>query len=305
MTQRITNLMVSRTVVADANAAATRLADTQRKLSTGKEIQRASDDPFGANRALLLREELERGRQYQRNVDEATAWQSATDSALGNVGDMVHRVRELVVQGANDTTSQAGREAIATEIDGIAEAMKQEGNTSYAGRYIFSGTATQTQPYGAGPAGDAYAGNTAAVAREIGPGVSVQVNTIGGVVLGGGQAANDDKLLDVLRDISQNLRGGTAADMAALRGTDLQRLIANSDEVGRLRSIVGGTTNRLDAAKGRLGEVEDSATTLLSQTEDADMAKAMVAFSMQQSVYQSALRSGATIVQASLMDFLR
>jgi flagellar hook-associated protein 3 FlgL len=44
---------------------------------------------------------------------------------------------------------------------------------------------------------------------------------------------------------------------------------------------------------------------LLSETEDADMAKTLVAFSTQQAVYQSALKSGANIVQSSLLDFLR
>jgi flagellar hook-associated protein 3 FlgL len=303
MPSRITNLMLTRSVVADANTAATRLADTQKRLASGKDILRPSDDPFGTNRSLLMREQLERVNQHARNVAEAIGWQEATESAMSRITDMIHRVRELMIEGANDTSTQAGREAIATEIDQLIEAVKQEANTSYSGRFLFSGTATQTQPYAAGS--DAYAGNAAAIAREIGPGVSVQVNVVGSDLLGSGQAAADNKLLHVMRDIAQHLRGGTAADLTALRGTDLQRLIANTDDVVRLRAVVGGTTNRLEAAQVRLRELEETATHLLSTTEDADMAEAMVAFSMQQSVYESALRSGASIVQASLMDFLR
>ena len=301
MPSRITHQMIGRSVVTDANLAANKLAETQRKLSSGRDILRPSDDPFGANRALVMRESVERVSQHQRNVDEAIGWQTATDSALSRVTDMIHRVRELLVQGSTDSMTQAGRDGIASEIDQLVEAVKQEANTSYAGRYLFSGTLTQTKPYST----DAYAGNSAAIAREIGPGVSVQVNVIGSDLLGSGQAANDNRLLHVMRDIAQHLRGGTAADMTALRGTDLQRLISNTDEVARLRAVVGGTTNRLEAAQLRLRELEETATRLLSETEDADMAEAMVAFSMQQSVYESALRSGATIVQASLMDFLR
>ena len=59
------------------------------------------------------------------------------------------------------------------------------------------------------------------------------------------------------------------------------------------------------AAAARLSQTEQTVTDLLSQTEDADMAKTMVAFSMQQSVYQSALKSGAAVIQPSLLDFLR
>jgi flagellar hook-associated protein 3 FlgL len=303
MPTRITNLMLTRNVVADANNAATRLADSQKRLASGKDILRPSDDPFGTNRSLLMREQLERVNQHARNVAEAIGWQEATESAMSRITDMIHRVRELLIEGSNDTSTQAGRDAIATEVDQLIEAVRQEANTSYSGRFLFSGTATQTKPYATGS--DAYAGNAAAIAREIGPGVSVQVNVLGSDLLGSGQGAADNKLLHVMRDIAQHLRGGTAADLAALRGADLQRLITNTDDVVRLRAVVGGTTNRLEAAQVRLRELEETATSLLSTTEDTDMAEAMVAFSMQQSVYESALRSGASIVQASLMDFLR
>ncbi len=301
---RITHTMLTRSMVSDVNDAAERLGRTQRKLSSGKEITRASDDPFAANRALVLRQDVERLKQQQRNVDEGLAWQSATDSALSKMSEIALRARELVVRGATDSASPVSREAIATEIDQLAEALKQEANTAYAGRFIFSVTATGTRPYAPGTA-DAYAGDAAAIARDIGPGVSVQVNVIGASVLGGGQAANDDRLLDVLRDVAQHLRGGTPADASALRGTDLQRLTANVDELSRIRAVVGATTNRLETAGERLAELEESSISLLSETEDADMAEAMTDFLMQQSVYQSALRSGANIIQASLMDFLR
>ena len=71
------------------------------------------------------------------------------------------------------------------------------------------------------------------------------------------------------------------------------------------RTDVGARTNRLDAAQSRLGQLEETTTTLLSNTEDADMAKTLIDASTQQAVYQSALRAGAQIVQTSLLDFLR
>jgi flagellar hook-associated protein 3 FlgL len=93
--------------------------------------------------------------------------------------------------------------------------------------------------------------------------------------------------------------------MNTLRTTDLKALTTALDELSKIRATVGATTNRLETADARLQEVEESTTKLLSDVEDADMAKTMVEFSMQQSVYQSALQSGANIVQASLLDFLR
>ena len=301
MSTRITDSMIARSMLSDLNLADIQLSKTQRKLSSGKELTRPSDDPFLVGRAMTLRSSLEATRQYQRNVSEGQAWSTVSEVALGRITENVQRVRELVVRAANDTSGPAGRSAIAVEVRNLAESIKQEANASYGGRYVFAGTATGTVPYGAT---DAYAGDTGQVAREIGPGVSLNVGVLGSDVLGNGQAAGDNLLLDVLRDITDHLVG-PLADPNALRGTDLQRLDTNLDNLTRVRAEVGAVYNRLESADIRLREVEEAGMTLLSEVEDADMARTLVDFSMQQSVYQSALKAGANIVQASLLDFLR
>jgi flagellar hook-associated protein 3 FlgL len=301
---RITTQMIARSVLADLNDVSNQLAKTQQRMTSGKQITRASDDPYGTSRALTLRGELGATQQYQRNVSEASAWQDVTDSALSTISDVVQRAHELTVQGASDGAGPAARVAAAQEIDQLIESVKQAANASYGGRFVFSGTATNVQPYAVGGA-DTYAGDSGVVAREIGPGVSVQVNVLGSAVIGSGQGAADGKLLNVLRDISQHLKGGSVADANALRTTDLKGLDTNLDTLSTVRATVGATTNRLSSATGRLQQVEESTTKLLSDVEDADMAKTYTDFSMQQSVYQSALKAGSNIVQQSLLDFLR
>ena len=303
MSTRITELMTSRSVLSDLNEVAARMSRTQQKLSSGKELLRPSDDPFATGRAVTLRGELEGIRQQRDNVNDGLSWANVSDSALAKVGDVGQRARELLIQGASDSSSPSARAAIAAEIDQLIEAVKSEASANYGGRYVFSGTATTTRPYAAG-AVDTYAGNAGTIAREIGPGVSIQVNTIGSDLLGSGQAAADNRLLHVLRDIADDLRGGTVANANDLRGTDLVRLDQNLDNLSRMRATVGATANRLEAAALRLAETEEAVSGLLAETEDADMAKTIIDFNMQQSVYQSALRTGASIVQASLLDWL-
>jgi flagellar hook-associated protein 3 FlgL len=304
MSTRITNAMISRTVLQDLGAASRNLGLTQRKLSSGKQLTRPSDDPFGTNRAIQLRSELEANRQFRRNVDDGSGWTTATETALTRITDVVQRARELLVQGGNDSNGQVAREAIATEIDSLTESLKQEANATYSGRFVFAGTATETRPYALG-ASDSFAGNSSSVSRTIGSGVSVAVNVSAQSLLGEGQAAADDKLLDVMRDVVQNLRGGTPADAEALRGTDLARLDTNLDELTRVRAVVGATANRLTAAGSRLDELEESSTGMLSTVEDADMAETMVQYTNERTAYESALHAGAGIVQTSLLDFLR
>ena len=288
MSTRITQSMVSRNVLSDLQDVSNRLSQTQEKLSSGREITKPSDNPFGTSKALSLSNSLEATQQYERTVSDAA-----------------QRARELLVQAGNDTNGTTSRSAIADEIDQLIDSIKGDANVKYGGQYIFSGANTTQAPYvvGGSPANDAYQGDTNGVFRTIGPGVSVQVNTIGSSVLGSG-VPGDGGLISVLRGISQHLRSGTTADADTLRTTDLSSLDSAMDNLTSARAVNGATSNRLSSASDRLSQIEQSTTSLLSDTQDADMAKTMIDFSMQQTVYQSALRAGANIVQASLLDFL-
>jgi flagellar hook-associated protein 3 FlgL len=289
--------MLTRTLLADLNDVTGRLARTQSKLSSGKELEKPSDDPYLVSRALQFRGEVAMNEQYSRNVGEANAWQTATDSALSQMGDIALRARELLIQGATDSAGPTAREAIATEIDQLADSLKSAANSQYAGRYIFAGSNTLTAPYSLG-ASDVYAGNGEIVKREIGPGVRVDLNVAGGAVVGNETSG----LLFTLRTIAADLRAGNTA---ALQNADMTALDTAHETITTTRATVGARANRLDAAGARLLQLEEHTRKLLSETEDADMAKALVDFSMQQAVYQSALKSGAQIIQPSLMDFLR
>ena len=308
MSNRITHGMMSRNVLADLNAVSTRLSKTQQKIASNKEISRPSDDPFDASRAMALRQSLAATRQQQRNAEDATGWQDATEQTLGQVTDLVHRARELIVRGATDSSDAQDRVSIATELEQIIESVKQNANATYRGSYLFAGSKTDTVPYQQG-AVDAYAGDEAGldplipgVLREIGPGVTMPINTVAREFLGDGRAAGDGKLLDTLRSAVDALR---ADDAATLRDTELGNLDENLDTLLEVRARNGARTNRLDSALSRLSEVEESTVKQLSQTEDADIAKTLIDFNSQQAAYQSALRAGASLVQASLLDFLR
>jgi flagellar hook-associated protein 3 FlgL len=308
MTMRITTSMVQRNVLSDLNRVSEKLTRSQLKAASNKEISRPSDDPFNTARAMALRQSLEGTRQYQTNVEDALGWAESTEQALDEITGFVKRARDLIVQAGSDSTDQTSRDAIAREIGQVIEAVKQGASATYRGSFLFSGGETATRSYDPG-ADDSYHGDGGGVTpgvpgivREIGPGVTMTVNTVGDQVLGEGQAAADGKLLHVLRDIVDHLNAG---DGASLRGTDLSRLDANVDELLQIRAANGSRANRLEAAMSRLQEVEETTLGQLSVTEDADIAKTLIELNSQTAAYQAALRAGANIMQASLMDFLR
>lgn len=300
---RITTQMTSQSVLNEISQAQNRLSQTQNELSTGKRITQPSDDPYGASLTVRLKGELAGLDSYSRNITDATAFAQAGDSALMSMNSLVQRVRELVVQGANGTLTASDRSTLADQVDQLTASVKQVGNTQYAGQYIFSGTATGTAPYPAST--DAYQGDSGSILRQIGAGVTIPINVDLSSVLGSGQAAGDNKLLDTLRTISQDLRSGTAAGVAALSSTDLNNLDSNMSALSSLQADVGSVEDRLQLASSRISDLQSSDTKVLSNTDDADMAQVMMSFSTQQNAFTAALKAGASIMQTSLLDFLK
>jgi flagellar hook-associated protein 3 FlgL len=309
MSTRITSSMMTRSLLSDINDVANRQDATRRQMSSGKQITKPSDDPYATARAMSLRTDLAGIKQHERNVQEAQSWMTVTDTTLSSITDLAQHARELVVQGATDTLPQTSRDAIADQIDQIIAGMKQEANSTYDGRYVLAGSRTNTKPYDSTvqttststTPNDTYAGDAASQLREIGPGVTLGVNVRGDEVLGGSPGASGN-MLGVLRDIATHLRAG---DTQSLGNDDIKALDGQIDNVLAVHARVGAGMNRLETASSRLAQVEESATSMLSNTEDADMAKVLTDYSTQQAVYQSALQAGARIVQTSLLDFLR
>jgi flagellar hook-associated protein 3 FlgL len=296
VTDRITQGMMNQTLLFDLRNVTTKLSTSEQQLSSGYKLNQPSDDPYGASQALKLRADLASNQQYQSNVQDANSWQNVADTALGDIGDSIQRARDLVLQGANDTNAATDRQAIVTELNQLIDSIKTDANTQYAGRYIFSGTKTNTQPYQLGT-NDAYSGNTAMITREIGVGVQVAINQAGSSVIGDDTSG----LLATLRGIVTDLQSGNTN---ALSTTDLNAIDAANDQLLNARAQVGALSDRLTTATNRLQSTEQSTTQLLSNVQDADMTQVMVNFSTQQAAYQAALRAGAQIIQPSLMDFL-
>jgi len=304
---RITTSMVQRNVLSDLSSLQSALAKTQAKAASQKEITRPSDDPFGTSKAMGIRSNIGANEQYIRNIEDAQGWMDTTESSLDSITQYIHGAQNLLIQGSTDTADATSRKAIAAELDQIIQGMKEAANATHGDKFVGSGTATSVAPYKLG-ADDTYQGNEAGldpaiagVIREIGPGVTMSINSVASEVLGSGQAAGDGKLLNLLRNISDHLK---ADDGSALRsdGTALQKQL---DDILSVRARNGAQTNRLESATARLDQINSTLTEQLSKTEDADIAKTMIDFNSQSAAYQAALRAGANIVQSSLMDFLR
>ncbi len=317
--ERITTLMTAQTMLGNLNQQLNTLQSTQQELSSGKKINQPSDDPSGMGLSLQLNNELAGLTQYASNVTDGTGWSQASSTALSDINNVVQRVRELVVQSASSTNNASDLSASATEVNQLIDEVKQDANTQYNGQYIFSGASgASLQPYQTGQsASDSYAGGTGPVYREVGPSTSVQVDVdssltsasaAGGIssLLGSGQTVagqpgGDGLLLNTLRNIANDMQ---SANTNALGNADLTALDSNAGALQQMEATVGATQDRLQLASTRIQDLQDSDTTVLSNTQDADMATAEINYSTQQAAYEAALKAGANIVQESLVNFL-
>jgi flagellar hook-associated protein 3 FlgL len=304
MSDRITSAMISSSVLGDINSSLSAMERSESELASGKSILEPSDNPYGASHAIELQSQLDGLSSYTSSVQDGITLENTASSALANINDLTQRARELVVQSSNGTYNQSDRENIASEIEQLTEGVKQDANTQYAGQYIFSGTLTGTAPYQEGST-DTYKGNSGSISRAIGPSSSVNVSTNISSLLGNGQASSDGKLLDTLRTISEQLRGGTPEDLNTLRTSAVKNLEANLETLSGLQANVGSVTDQLQAASTRIEDFQETITSALSNTENVDFAQVSIKYANQQAAYDAALRAGANIVQESLLNFLQ
>ena len=124
------------------------LSRTQSQISSGKRVQSPKDDPIAAVHLLELQRALNEAEQYGANSNVATNRLTLEEQALADVNNVLHRVRELAVQANSSTVDDAGRRLISEELRGRLQELVGLANQRDAnGEFLFSGFATQTQPF--------------------------------------------------------------------------------------------------------------------------------------------------------------
>ena len=114
-------------------------ADLQLQIATGLRVTQPADDPVAAASVLQINDRLSALTQFNRNIGRAEEQLTLYDDVLGSVSDVLQRVRELMLQGRNETLSLGDRESIAIEVREQLDALVHLGNTrNAAGEYIFS-----------------------------------------------------------------------------------------------------------------------------------------------------------------------
>lgn len=141
---RITNNMMTNTLMSNLTRNMNRMSRYQDQLATGKQVIRASDDPVATSSILKFKSDIAALNQYEKNTGDSLAWLEVTESSVSDVGEVLQRMRELAVQAANGTNTVDDTKKIGAEIDQLKKHLVTDGNASFAGRYCFTGYQTDT-----------------------------------------------------------------------------------------------------------------------------------------------------------------
>jgi len=299
MALRVTPGMMHNNLMRNINHNLTRMEHQQNTLSTGRKLNKPSDDPAGITYSLRYRSELAMNEQYDKNIAAALSQLQHNDTVLGQLNDMIQRVQELTVHALNGTNPQSALDAIKAEISQIYEQTVMIGNDTLNGKYIFNGQMTDKQPYDSANAATQDT-DTEKFYIRFSAGVTVPINITGEEVFG--RSTDGDNLFKVLGDIVNSLNA--PADRGALSVAS-EQLRTRYDQIINVRSEVGARTNRVELIDQRLQDLTLNLNELQGKTEDADMAETIMRFNIEQSVYQASLSTGAKIIQPTLIDYLR
>lgn len=300
MNFRVSDNSTTSKLASRINTQRSRLSVLQEQITSGKRINRASDDPSGAEAVIKLRTSQKEIEQFQRSAQSANQKLTAADNSLTSYESLVERVRTLVAQGLSDTTTQEGKNALATEIDSLRGRILNVANSKNGDDYLFGGTRQNAPPFNPSTAAPA-ATPTSAQYVQVEPGTSsIAVGVTADKVF-------SDATSDIFTDLTNAaaaLRGtGNPTTDTATLNTTMSRLGVYTNLVDNAHALIGANTNATENA------VENMANSFLSLDQQADniegtdFAQAALDLTATQQALEATLQVSAQN-KRSLFDYL-
>jgi flagellar hook-associated protein 3 FlgL len=270
-------------------------------VTTGKRINRLSDDPVALNSVLNLRSDRSNIEQLHKNIGMGRTWLNTTESALSRVSDLVVDAKALCIQMVNDTVGADERFAAAASIQNYLKELKSLANTNVNGRYIFAGSRTDTAPFDFDSSNGIYSGDNNPFSVKIGKDMNIEVGRDGETVFGANGTADD--ILKTLIDLKTALEMN---DVGGVNGIQVQmsRLDNHFDHINIAISDTGQKEIRMDIREAIISDLDFIYTERMSTLEDTDMAKALIELKEKEMTYQAALTAAGEVMQLSLVDYI-
>ncbi len=238
-------------------------AKSLEKLQTGKRINGAQDDAAGLAISEKMNAQIKGMKQGVRNAQDGQAMVMTAEGALGEVSDILQRMRELGTQAANDTYGTSEREKISTELTQLKEQIVDiANNTKFNGKQILKADTSLNLQVGAN-SGETLTVNTKALDAET-----------------------------LVGDVN------TATVDNASAGAFLDTLDTAIDTINNERATLGSQINRLDYTVSNLNTSIENLSAAESRISDVDMASEMINFTKNNILSQASNSMLAQSMQA-------
>ena len=309
---RVTSNSHTDNLVSHFHTLARRQLNLQDQIASGQRIRNASEDPFAAHQVLQLRDEQVANSQYQRSIGTHQEFAQVTHGVMRNLQKLLDRAQEIAFT-IDSLDSPEDRVAYAAEVNGLLEhAVQKLGNAQHRGEFLMAGTKTDTKPFALTQdvsgkiTAVCFSGTSNTAESEIAPGVLVSSRVPGENRADGerGLFADSQAGADIFAHLIALRDQIASGDLATLQTTrdqlkaDEENVLFHMAKNGALQSRL---ENSLSSAKDESLAVENQ----ISRRADVDLAEAIMRLNQQQTNYQAALQSAGSIMNLSLLNFLR
>lgn len=270
-----TNVAAIRAGTATSQASLS-LQKSMERLSTGKRINGASDDAAGLAIASKMTSQIKGMQQAVKNANDGISLAQTADSAMGEIGNLVQRLRELSVQSSNGTLQQAQRDSIQLEATQLIKQVDDiASNTSFNGVNLTNGSQASVDIQSGSSSGQKI---TISLTDTSAATLKISDNSVAGGGTGGTNATG----------IDLSSQAGAQGALAVL-DTAL-------DTINAGRASLGAVQNRLSSAINNLTSQATNLTEARSRIEDVDFSSETTEMAKSQILSQA---STAMLAQAN------
>ncbi len=286
------------------------------QMSTGKRVNRPSDDPIAASQAVVVSQSQAQNSQYTLARSFATQKVSLEENVLGQVTTALQSAQEKIVYAGNGTLSDNDRNSLATDLQGIRDQLVNLANsTDGNGRYIFAGYKTDTAAFDQ-TTGD-YVGGSTPISQQVDSARTMQISHTGSDVFESftsnaapepGDATPEKNMFKILDNVIAALKTPVEgdqdkADQMTLDIDKANRGLRNSlDNVLTVRADLGTKLTELSSLDSLGSDRALGLTQQMSDLVDVDWNSAISSYVMQQAALQASYKAFSDMQGMSLFQ---
>lgn len=295
-----TNLFLS-----DLSNLEQRIGTVQSQLSSGLSMQNVSDSPDQVSQLLQVKAAIAHNDQLKTNLTSVQAEVNTAEGAINTATTLMDKARQIAAQGATSTTTDVTRTQLASQVSNIITEMYGLANTTFEGRFVFSGDNDQVAPYksvdlttttGVGT----YQGSNTNKQVESTTGVNMTVSLTAAQIFDGGGGGVSVSALQSLTALYNDLSSNNLAGIS----TDGGNLSTASTYLDTQQSEYGNYQNQISDALTTQGQVDVQLQSQLSGLQDADAITSATTLQQDEVSLQAALQAQASLPKKSLFDYL-